>query len=181
MSTANQGGWQAGLNLVIPGLGIILIGRTGAGLVVGLLFAACANLAIWAAVLIPDEFSPSLRALLIGLAGGMYFGAQLRFAQTLREVRQAEQAKRRQEVLREVFACLQQCDYAGALRAIAPLRDRAANDLLVAYRLAQILTGLNEVDAALRAWRQVRALDRHHIYRDEACANEGVLMGRRAT
>ncbi len=48
--------WLAGvLNLLVPGLGIIYLGRAWTGLIVGLIFAAFANLALWAVLLIPDD------------------------------------------------------------------------------------------------------------------------------
>ena len=177
MSTGSQANRAAWANVAVPGLGIILIGRTWTGLAAGLLFTLCAQFAVWATLLIPDEFSPSLRGLAIGLAGGTYLGAQLRFAQTLRDVRRREHDSRRRIALGEARACLQREDYEGALEAIAPVRDCCTQDLLVAYRVAQILTGLNDVDAALRAWQQVRALDHHHVYRDEARACEQALTG----
>ena len=163
------------LNLVVPGLGIILVGPVWSGLLVGVLFAACANFALWATLLIPDEFSPWIRGLGIGIAGGTYLGAQLRLAQAVRERQRQQQAQGRRTALAAVRECLQRNDYLGALRAITPVRDSGTHDLLVAHRVAQILTGLKRPDAALAAWQRLRELDHHGIYSAEARASMQVL------
>ena len=173
----NQG-WRinlaAGLNLLVPGAGIILLGRTWVGLLIGVLFLTCANFALWTTLLIPDDYSPWLRGLGIGLAGGTYIGAQMRLTQTVRQQRHQIQSKLRHMALSTVRECLQREDYAAALKAIAPVRGHGNNDLLVAHRLAQILTGLNHADA-LAAWRHLRTLDRHRFYQDEIRTNEKIL------
>ena len=173
-------GPAAAFNLIVPGAGIIALGSPWVGFAVGLLFTFCANFAIWAALVIPDEFTPWVRGLAIGFAGGTYVGAQLRFAQTVRNLHRRAAARQRDTALRVVRECLLRDDYAAALQALTPVRECAPRDLLVARRLAQVLTGLNEVNEALAAWQQVRALDRHRIYRDETRAAEQVLVRRRS-
>lgn len=164
--------WAALTNLLVPGAGIVLLGDVWQGLVGGVAFALCANAALWLVLLIPDEFSGTTQALALGAAAGTYLGAQLRFAQTVRSRERAWQSGVRRGALWAARECLDRRDFAGALAALEPIRVAAARDLLVAYRVAQTLTGLKDADAALAAWRQVRALDRHHVYRDECREGE---------
>ena len=145
------------------------------GLVVGLVFAACANLAVAAVLLFPDDFSRTVQALGIGVAAGSYVGAQLRFVRGLRDWRARVAATGRRQVLWEVRALLERGEHARALEAIAPLAGQATGDLLVAYRLAQAVSGADTAEAARAAWDRVRALDRHGVYKELIRAEEARL------
>ena len=164
-------------NLVLPGAGLILVGAVSSGVLVGLLFAVCANMAVAATLLFPDDFPWSTRMLIIGFAGGSYLGAQLRFAQTVRSAREAEHAAWRRAVLTEVQALLQRGAAGEALEVLSPLSRRDPEDVLVAYRLAQVLTATGNKHAARAAWRQLRRLDQHGLYRQQLLENEPRLGG----
>ena len=164
------------LNLLVPGLGTIWLGRPWAGLACGLIFAACANLAIYAVLLVPDDLPTWAPPLAIGVAAGLYVGSQVQFGRSLRECRRAAQQAVRRTALSAVRDCLERGDYSGGLAALRPVGHLAKQDLLVAYRAAQVLTGLGDKKAASQAWRQVRALDRHHIYRDDWRTDSGGLL-----
>lgn len=152
------------LNLVLPGGGLILAGAAALGVIVGLIFAAFANLAVLASLLFPDDFSPNARALWIGFAGGAYVAAQLRLAQTLREREAAARAEQRRAALQAVRAHLAANEPAAALAALEPLARAEPDDLLVNVRLAQIHTAAGDRAAARSAWLRVRTLDRERIY-----------------
>ncbi len=153
-------------NLVVPGGGMILVGRLWTGLAVGMLFAVTANYAIIATLLFPDDAPGWLQGLAIGLCGGSYLGAQLRMGSCLREARQQAVAEVRDATLRAVSACLANNQADEALAAMEPIADMAERDLLVAYRFAQVLTKTGDASAARRAWERVRRLDRHRLYRE---------------
>ena len=175
MSTVRGANWAACLNLLVPGAGVILVGSVWAGLLTGLAFVLCANYALWATFLIPDEFSRWSQALGIGVAAGTYFGAQVRLAQAVRGRERRQQADARRAALSAAQACLLQADHAGALDALKPVRDLAGSDLLIAYRTAQAHAGVRDTEAARAAWRRVRELDRHHVYREQTRAAERSL------
>ncbi len=152
------------VNLLLPGGGLILIGHVWAGATVALLFAAFANVAIGAALIFPDDVQPWQGGLAIGLAGGVYAGAQIRLALTLRQSRRDEAAARRRRVLTEVRELMRDGEHRRALDALAALEPAAPTDLLVAYRKAQVLTEMGDPQAAAAAWERLRELDRHKIY-----------------
>jgi hypothetical protein len=153
------------LNLVVPGAGLIVRGAVGSGLLCGLLFAACANLTLAACLLFPDEMSASGRTLALVITGVVYVLVQVRMAQiTGLAARRTKEQFRRERLLR-VQECLRREDVAGALEAIEPLMDSAGTDLLVAFRVAEVLTLADDQEGARAAWANVRALDRHGIYR----------------
>jgi hypothetical protein len=164
-------GWARGINLLVPGAGMILAGSVITGLLAGLLFAACANFAVVAVLLFPDDFSGTMQALAIGLAAGAYFGAQVRLAAQIRARRAAAAASFRRRVLSQSQELLVRGEAAGAVDALQPLVAEAGHDLLVAYRLAQALTAAGDAPAARAAWQRVRELDRHGLYKRQIQEN----------
>ena len=163
--------WARAINLLVPGGGMILIGSVVTGLLAGLLFAACANFAVVAVLLFPDDFSGTLQALAIGLAAGAYFGAQVRLARQIRTQHAATAASLRRRILWQSQELLARGEAAGAVEALRPLAVEAGCDLLVAYRLAQALTAAGDRPAARAAWQQVRALDEHGLYKQQIQQN----------
>jgi hypothetical protein len=160
---------------------LILIGAAWSGLLTGLVFAGCANFALIAGLLFPDDFSRVHQALGVGLAVGSYLGAQVRFAQTVRDRREQATAALRRQLLREAQEHLASGAATAALRTLQPLAHLAGRDLLVAYRLAQALTGAGDAREARAAWQQVRELDPHGLYREQVRENERRLSGREHT
>ncbi len=167
--------WAPWANLLLPGAGLILLGATGAGILTGLVFAACANFAVLAVLLFPDDFGERLQFLAIGLAAGCYVGAQLRYHRAVRSLRIRQASALRRHLLRQTEQWLEAGQPARALDCIRQLADLATTDLLVAYRLAQTLTAAGDVPAARAAWQQVRRLDRHGIYRAQVCQQQRIL------
>ena len=155
------------VNRLLPGGGLILLGAPWSGWLVGLAFAACAEFALAASLLFPDDFSWAQRALGSALTAGIYAGAQCRLAQTLRGARRDRDAAQRRQVLAEVQELLARGEHQQALAAIRPLAAQTATDLLLAYRLAQTLTAAGDVTAARAAWHRVRELDWHGVYKQQ--------------
>jgi hypothetical protein len=163
------------INLVVPGGGLILIGHELLGVLIAILFTITTGYALAATLLFPDDTSAIWRGLGIGVAIGTYLGAQIRYAQTVRY--QADQAfgDLRRDALGDARCALREGRTEDAWNALQPVVPLAETDLLVAYRVAQVLTARGDGLAALHAWRRVRRLDRHRIYRDEVHAHEQIL------
>lgn len=159
------------INLVIPGGGLILIGSEVVGTLIALLFAVVANFAVAAGLLFPDDLSATARNLGIGVALGTYLGAQIRYAQTVRYRREVGQERQRRAALHAARAALERGRADEAWQALEPIADRAEDDLLVAYRVAQVLTARGAGRDAATAWQRVQRLDRHRIYRREVIAS----------
>ncbi|MFQ5806174.1 MAG: hypothetical protein ACE5I3_06980 [Phycisphaerae bacterium] len=163
------------INLLVPGGGLILIGSETMGVLVALLFTAAATFAIAAVLLFPDDVLPTWRGLGIGVAIGTYLGAQIRYAQTVRSQREQAAEERRRVALEHARRALLAGRVDDAWQALQPLVERAESDLVLAYRLAQVLTARGDVAGARAAWRRVRRLDRHRLYRQEVVENKGAL------
>jgi hypothetical protein len=101
------------------------------------------------------------------MAAGTYLGAQIRFFVTVRMIERQRAFELRRRTLHEVLLLLRRGEYGPAHERIRALAHLADSDLLVAYRLAQVLTGTDDRAEAGRAWRRVRGLDRHKIYRQD--------------
>lgn len=170
-----------GINLLVPGAGLILIGGVLSGTLIALLFAASANLALLATLVMPDDVPRVWRGLAIGIACGTYLGAQIRFAQTLRELNRQVQDAVRDAALRAISEHLVRGDADAAWEAAGPIRDLADDDLLAAYRLAQVLTIRGDARAARRYWKQLERLDHHHIYRKQIRENLAALEKARSS
>lgn len=152
------------LNLIAPGVGLILVGSTGLGVAIALGFAVLANLAIVADFVAPDDFGTTARAWLNGLALGVYFGSQVRLAGEIRRRREAQQDTERKRILRQANELLLSGDAEAAWDVLLPIAEQAEHDLVVAVRVAQVLLAKQDPGAAA-AWALVRRLDRHQIYR----------------
>ncbi len=153
-------------NLLVPGAGLVLCGCVGLGVGVGLAFAVLANVAIVADFIAPDAFSTFSRAWINGLALGVYFGAQVRLAGEVRRRREQLAGQQRRGILRQAHALLLSGDPQAAWEVLLPIAAEAERDLVVAYRVAQVLLAKGDPGAAA-AWALVRRLDRHRIYRDQ--------------
>ena len=152
------------VNFVVPGGGLILLGLTWLGILTVLLFALSANYAVLATFILPDEVSRIWRGLGWGIAAGTYIGAQFRFAHTLRESRRAAEIAQRQQALAEARVALAEERLEDAWQALLPIHHLADQDLLIAYRIAQVLTARGDDAGAAAAWSRVRQLDQHRIY-----------------
>lgn len=154
------------LNLLVPGGGLILLGRTAIGFLIGVAFTALVATSALALLLIPDEFTLTARNLLITSAAAVYTLAQWLAGRIAEAESLRVQADRRSVALR----CARQAAKAGdaqeTVRCLQPIMSLAEHDLHVALRVAQAWTALGALEAT-EAWRRVQRLDRHHIYRAE--------------
>ncbi len=174
--------WPGLLNLLVPGAGVIWLGGLASGLLLGLGFALCANLAVWSVLLVPDDWSAGRTALVVLVTGMFYVAAQIALVRARQAARRRDRQALRHAALARARERLLAEDYAGALAALAPLESLAGEDLLVAVRVAEARSGLDDVAAARAAWQHVRALDRHGLYRDQVRSHEAALdLGTRRT
>jgi len=177
-SAVHGGSLAAVLNLVLPGGGLIVLDSIGSGLIVGLLFVACANFALVSVLLFPDDFSPTVQALGVGLAAGSYVGAQVRLAKALRRARTRAFETWRRGVLWTTRILLERGEHGAARDAILPLAQAAPDDLLVQYRLVQALVAAGELPDARAACERLKRLDRRGIYRAQVRDIEQQLVQR---
>ena len=157
--------WARGANLLVPGTGPVLVGRPWLGWCTGLLFALAINAALALTLLFPDELPGWYGGLAIGVTGGIYVGAQIRLVRMLRATARETQAARRRMTLARAADALNRREPLAALEIIAALADEADHDLLIAYRLAQVMSATGDRTAAAEAWQRVERLDRHRLYR----------------
>lgn len=163
------------VNLLIPGSAVILVGGPLPGALLALLYAAAASFAIWAVWIVPDSAAPWMTGIAVAFAAAAFVAGQLQLAQSLRRRRAERATDARRRVLQRVARCIDDGAYREALEALRPLQAAARQDLLVSFRVAQVLTLARIVPEAEAAWRHLRAIDIHHIYRDEISGYEALL------
>ncbi|MFN0136158.1 MAG: hypothetical protein ACKVS9_08595 [Phycisphaerae bacterium] len=151
-------------NLFVPGCGLLLLGHGTVGVVVGVVFAAAANLALAGRLLFPDEVPWLIQNLAILAAATLYIVSQWLLIQAVRGETRREYESRRRDILGRVADALRSTDGDAAWRALGPLQSDIEHDLLIAYRAAQILDLRGDAIAAREAWARVRRLDRHRVY-----------------
>ncbi len=170
--------WPLLLNLVAPGAGLAWLGRLIDGWLVGLAGALTANLAIWAFMILPDETTATGRRTLLLLALLVFVLAQVLYAQAVRDAARRRSEHVRRGALSHSRRLLECGDAQGAWMALSPALGHDADDLLLAYRAAQVLTAAGDVDRARHAWQRVRRLDGHRIYRAQIAEAQARLTRR---
>lgn len=180
-STSATGGanLRAGLrlfNLLVPGAGLVCAGSVAVGLAVGMAYVACLNGAILAFGVIPDEFSRAARVLLVLSAALLFISAQGLLPAAVRRDEQRRAAAWRAKALAAAQAAAAQGRLDEAAVLLAELVAAQPGDLLAAQRHAALLTAQSDPGADA-AWRRLRDLDRHRIFRSET---DFALQGRRA-
>ncbi|MGE3181159.1 MAG: hypothetical protein AB7N71_05970 [Phycisphaerae bacterium] len=159
------------INLFLPGGGLILSGRVLAGLTTGLLFVAAAALAIDGNLIAPHRTPRTLALLTIGLTIGLYIAAQIRMSRAAREARDETRIARRRAEMIEAHRALDAEDFPRAKELLLDLQRENPADLHVAYRLAQLAIHTESPETAREAWRRLRMLDKHRIYKSEIADN----------
>ncbi|TWT42217.1 hypothetical protein RAS1_33470 [Phycisphaerae bacterium RAS1] len=160
-----------GLNLVVPGAGLVLLGEPGVGVLLGLLFGGLLNVLIASTLIFPDELSTLTTAVAAIGAAAVYVFAQRRLPRAATRATLALLAAQRRSALRHAADCIERGRAADALAALAPLAALRAHDLLVAYRYAQAVSLTEDAGAAREAWRCLRRIDLHKVYGDEIASH----------
>lgn len=155
------------MNLLVPGAGLVLLGEPAIGVLLGLLYAALLNLLIASCLIFPDELSSSTTLIATIGAAAVYVFAQRRLPAAESRTAMMRITAQRRAALKTAAECIQRGDGLGARAALLPIADRAEDDLLLAYRMAQAASLCGDAAAAREAWRRVRKLDRHRIYGDD--------------
>lgn len=160
-------GLAAALNLVLPGAGVILLNAPWTGLGLGLLFALCANLAIVALLILPDDFTRGTAQAIILLTILSYLAAQASLTVTLRQATRRTLAAERRNALRVMQAGLDAGDAGAALHALEPLLEHQPDDLALLSWRARLLDVAGRRADADAAWLEVAKRDPDGVYRAE--------------
>lgn len=160
----NTAMWIA--NILIPGGGLVLAGAVLEGLALGISFAVISGLAIVTSWIAPESYDSFTRVGLRICAASLFVTCQVRLVPALRCERQQAAHQRRRAMLRSAVRAADVENWPEACAALARAQQENPSDLLVAVRLAEALQAVGDPVAAAHAWRRVRALDRHHLYRD---------------
>jgi hypothetical protein len=159
--------WRAAaaLNLVLPGGGAVCYGALGNGLASGLVFGACANLALLVNLIFPDDFTGGQRIVAVVLTLASYAIAQLAFVAAAQRAADEQRVARRQARLRAMAECSAAGDHVTALHALDALLAEEPGDLGLHRWRVRLLEALGREADLAEAWAELHRLDRHGVYR----------------
>lgn len=165
------------LNILLPGVGVVLTGSIVSGLTVGLLVTAALNFIIWGLWLTPASTAAWMIGVAVAGAAGGFAAAQVQLAQALRLRDGQAAASRRRKLLAEICGHIERGAYEAAAPLAVDLAKDDGHDLHAAFRVAQVLTRVGWADSARSACQRLRVLDIHHVYRRELQQFEQTLSG----
>jgi len=142
-------------NVLVPGAGLILLGRAWTGLVAALLFAVCAELAVCGVVISPAGIPLWLTVTTGILAAGTWVLGQGMLADRIRTLRNPSLPQELEALRREAAEAMARGDLLeakGVLRLAADL-DLGATETLALW--ARLMTLLGRFRDARRAWVRV--------------------------
>lgn len=153
-------------NILLPGGGLILCGALVEGLALGMSFSLLAAMSIVTTWVAPESYHPVARGLLWLCTGAVFLACQLRLPAAAGRLAGEQAAGDRRDSLIRAAQAMQAQRWNEACDELIRAQRRFPNDLLVAVRLAEALEAAGASSEAVQAWRRVRELDHHHIYRE---------------
>lgn len=155
------------LNLVMPGCGLVWVGRLVWGLVLAVLFAPAAGVLALAWLVAPQALPPAAVAVAAGVAGGAFVAAQVLLLQDYR-LRNDEAWRHHvaalEESAREYFEAGNPFE---ALLAVEELLEVNPDDLEAHLLKARILAADGKYARAAEAYRRLERVDVHGVHRRE--------------
>ncbi len=156
-----------GLNIILPGSGLILTQREWLGFVLAVVFTAGAQVTLFGSWIAPEEVASWLTATGAGAAAAVWVTGQCLLRNSIR----TRTGQARDDQLSTCFAladaAMKLGRYDEACRAIDVAITVDDENPETYARLARLSTLIGEYDRARKAWRRVEKLDRRRIFHGE--------------
>ncbi len=149
--------WTA--NVLVPGSGLILIGRLATGTACAVLWTAAVGFLLLATLVWPDAASAAAVAALAVAAGLLFAAAQALVYLRERSLRRHRVREARDAAFREVLAATLRGDTDEAADACRRLLARDPDDVEATLHLALLARRAGRADDARRLLRRARFLD----------------------
>ncbi len=162
--------WLAiALNVLAPGAGLILLRREWLGTLLAVFFTVPGLIGLWGLLIIPAQWPAWMVTGALIVAGLIWLWAQWLLVQRARETGSPALAEELERLCRRADECLERSDIPAAYRTLLVARSLNDEDLEVIRRWAELMTRMDRVRHARRAWRTVARLDPHGPYGRTAC------------
>lgn len=152
------------VNLLLPGLGLVLLDAIIFGTAVALSYIVVLNGTLAVLLLIPDDVPQAVELVLIGTVCAVHISGQFALRAVARSRGRDRIRERRVALVAHANQLLQDDRGPEALSALLPIAGDAESDLDVAYCLALAFTQTEDRPAACEAWERVRRVDQDGIY-----------------
>ncbi len=160
--------WALVLNLVAPGIGLVILRREGLGIALAVLFAVFAQVALTGWMIAPASI-PLILLTATGVAAGAVWLVSQWLAWKQTGLVSGAQCERELGLLREgITQAIEGGRYAEA-RDLLNIASRIDDEDLDLHLLsARLATRAGQVQTARKAWRRVMQLDKAGLYSTEA-------------
>jgi hypothetical protein len=160
------------MNVIVPGAGLLLVGRVELGIATSVLFAFCAEAAFCGMLIAPAAMPPWLTVGAGSLAMAIWVVAQWLLRDRLATLRDPELQKELEAIRAEVVAAIQRKDLleARGLLQIALRTDPDSVETQVLW--ARLMTLLGRFSHSRRAWRRILKTGDDRFAREAAEAME---------
>lgn len=142
-------------NLLAPGAGLILLGRSWTGLITVLLFAVCGELAVCGVLVSPAGIPGSVTTIAGALAGGTWLLGQWMLYDRIRTLRNPSLVNELAALRGEAAAAVARGDMAEARGLLRLALDLDPDSIPTLRQWAEISTLLGRFREARRAWKHV--------------------------
>lgn len=164
------------INLIAPGVGLVLVDRLFDGLLTAGAFALSAGALLVATLVAPMAYSGVFRAFLAVAMVATYGLAQIAMERAAAARERSDAAAERRALLQRSARSARYGDYASAIAQVSEALEHSPEDLALRADLASLHDRMGNVEAARLAWQRVRELDRHRIYKEQIEAAERRAM-----
>lgn len=162
---ARSADWRKRANWLLPGVGCVATGATLVGLTLAAAFSTGLSLLLMLLWVVPDEASAPRIAGALALAVASWAASQAATSRGLRRWHAASAESARRAELCAVEELLRVAGPSSAAARLQAYCERVESDLPALARLAELHEMAGDAAAAQAAWRRVRKLDRHGLYR----------------
>lgn len=160
--------WALILNLVAPGVGLVILRREGLGIALAVLFAVFAQVALIGWMIAPASI-PSILSVATGVAAGAVWLVSQWLAWKQARIMFGAQCERELRLLGESVTQAIDAERYAEARDLLNLATRIDDeDLALHLQAARLATRTGQFQTARKAWRRVMQLDKVGLYRTEA-------------
>lgn len=155
-----RSGVSIALNVLVPGTGLVLVGRERWGTTLALLFCALGQVALFGGWITPASIPRPMTFVAVVGAVGVWVVAQLMLAGRLSAWRAPGLDEEKSALIELASEALDRGIYVNARLALESALTLDDEDVTVNVLWARLMTLTGRFDEARRAWRRVEQLDR---------------------
>lgn len=155
------------LNLLVPGTGLILLGRTWLGIALAVWFALGAQVGAFGLLIAPASVPFWISGTALALAALSWLVAQAQLTSRIRFLRDPNLPEEMDALRRLAETAISRGDLAAARSALRVALAVDDADLRIRILWARLLSLDGRTTKARRAWRLAQRLDREHAFATE--------------